>query len=311
MSALMVLDVTLRDGGHCCDFQFDRTLLTPLLSLLDESGIDCIEVGYRNGFLNQNKALGESGLCQQSFLLFCRSLIKSAKLSVMAHPSLICDADIKELALCGVDLLRLCVGRSQPRQKLINTIALCQRYQLDVSVNVTHASQYEEDELFELMDFAIEHGANKLYLADSNGSFLPMALTQLYRRLIKRYSTFPIGFHGHDNLGLAQTNTLLAMDAGVSMIDASLLGAGKGAGNLSLESFTAFLYARGERVYDFEKILTARDLFLSQRPMMTSVAPLSEFIRGIDDLSTAQVNERTKTNRVPNTSMNKLLEINA
>ena len=89
---------------------------------------------------------------------------------------------------------------------------------------------------------AVKNGADFFYIADSNSNLLPEDVEKYVRALIKNISTgIKIGFHPHNNLDLSQINALVAIKNGASIIDSSVLGFGKGAGNLRTELFPLLL----------------------------------------------------------------------
>ncbi|WP_168588694.1 hypothetical protein [Saccharopolyspora sp. ASAGF58] len=76
-------------------------------------------------------------------------------------------------------------------------------------------------------------GVDVFYTADSAGCMLPGEVIGLLRLLRDR--GIATGFHGHDNTALAVANSLAALDAGAVMVDGTLRGAGRSAGNAQLE----------------------------------------------------------------------------
>ncbi len=109
MNTIKLLDVTLRDGGNRIDFHFNPNDLKHILVPLDRSGIDYIEIGYRNGSIHPVANIGTAGMCAKDYLLYCRSLIKTASIAVMVHPKNITADDLLEMQASGVSLLRICV----------------------------------------------------------------------------------------------------------------------------------------------------------------------------------------------------------
>lgn len=286
---MILLDVTLRDGGHCCDFEFSDHLMGTLLKKLDSSSVDYVEVGYRNGFLNGNKMLGKAAFCPNDFLLWCRNKLRKSKLAVMAHPTKINESDLEQLKLAKVDLLRLCFSNTGLHAATIKLIKFCNQLNLPISINITHGSKYSLIKLKEIMsDFALA-GADCLYLADSNGSCLPCYIGDIFSSVSENVTT-PLGFHGHDNLGLAQTNTLTALGNGASMIDASLLGLGKGGGNLQIERFVAYLQKVGNQQYDLAAVIEGAEILA--KTFRQREFTLRDGRRGIDDLSSFEYEKR-------------------
>lgn len=253
--SIQLLDTSLRDGGHRTNFHFKKRELEGVLPLLDHAGIDYIEIGYRNGSLHFIENLGRAGWCHAEYLHFCRSLVKKAKIAVMAHPRNVNQDDLYELKNCGVDLLRLCIAKNELSSALA-LINMAKNAGLQVSLNFIHISYYNNTELDAVVSLAKKHQPDIIYFADSNGSLMPARVQEIYARYIP-HTTIPFGFHAHDNIGLAQANVLTALSCGVQFIDASLAGMGKGTGNLKTEFFTAYLHAIHMKKYDLHDINSA------------------------------------------------------
>lgn len=279
---IMLLDASLRDGGHRTNFHFEDIHLQKIIGPLDNSGIEYIEIGYRNG-MQAPADLGRAGLCAKDYLLLCRSLIQKAKMVVMVFPNNITQKDLMELKDCGVDLLRICIAKNQLASALPK-IKMIKNANMHVSVNLMHISYYQEKELDDSIKQISEYNPDIIYFADSNGSLLPSRTQKIYEQYISKYP-FPFGFHAHDNLGLAQANALAAMSSGVRFIDASLAGMGKGTGNLKTEFFVAYLHSIQLKKYNLEDVLKAANFVRSALGIGQEPIEMSEFIRGISDLS--------------------------
>ena len=286
---MKVLDVTLRDGGNRHDFHFTEEDLQHILLQLDNASLDYIEIGYRNGAIAPIPNMGVAGFCASDYVRYCRTLVTKTALAVMAHPKNIACDDLKELKREGVDLLRLCVSKGG-LQDACPLIAMAQDEGLLVSVNFIHISHYREEALDEVMDTVCPLMPDMIYFADSNGSLLPDRVTAIYRKYTKA-QTIPLGFHAHDNLGLAQMNTLAALDAGATFVDASLSGMGKGTGNLRTEFFVAYLHALGEKKYGLDALLPGVNYVRQRFDTEALFLDRDEFIRGIFDLSTAEMRQ--------------------
>nr|WP_239005216.1 4-hydroxy-2-oxovalerate aldolase [Legionella sp. MW5194] len=291
MNQLKLLDVSLRDGGHRTNFHFSSDDLKAILTPLDHSGIEYIEVGYRNGSLHPIPDIGEAGLCPKSYLQLCRNCIQHADMAVMVHPENVARDDFIEMKALGVKLIRICVIRGGIKAAC-KTLDLIREIGLRVSVNFIHTSQYSESDLDEVVAEAATRHPDMIYFADSNGSLMPSRVSRIYERYIPRYPV-AFGYHAHDNLGLAQANTLAAIDAGVEYVDASLAGMGKGIGNLKTEFFAAYLHANHIKKYNLDDLLTAANYTRRALHIGQEAIEMDEFIRGISDLSTAQVKQHS------------------
>lgn len=283
MNSIEILDVTLRDGGYRNNFHFNQEQLNHILSSLDESGIEYIEIGYRNGPLNPTPNIGITGFCPNDYLEFCRNLIQKSKMAVMLHPKNVKQSDIKQLKESGVDLVRICIVKNG-YELAVPVIEQCAELGLTVSVNFTRMSRYSEQELDDVLEKIVKHPINMIYFADSNGSMLPSQIKRLYSKYISKY-TMDFGFHAHDNLGMAQANAVAAVSAGTKLIDVSLSGMGKGIGNLKSEFFIAYLHALKEIKYDLDKMRLASNYVRQTLEENAPKIELNDFLMGILDLS--------------------------
>ncbi|RMX03921.1 4-hydroxy-2-oxovalerate aldolase [Legionella jordanis] len=282
MKKLHMLDVSLRDGGYRTNFHFKNAQLKQILSSLDESGIEYIEIGYRNGLLLNND-LGRAGLCHKDYLNDCASWIKRAKMVVMLYPGNVQFEDLQELKQHRVDMIRICIAKNQ-MPEAGELAHMARQLDFKISFNLTGMSQYQKNELDAMIEKALQYKPDIIYLADSNGSMLPEKVDSIYQSLNRQYSV-PFGFHAHDNLGLAQANAISAINAGVEFIDASLAGMGKGIGNLKTEFFAAYLQAVKLKQYDLDALLSAANYARKSLGIGQEAIELLEFHRGIFDLN--------------------------
>ncbi len=255
MQTLKVIDVTLRDGGHRVNFNFSDADIDKILPMLDQTGVAYVEVGYRNGTYPYDAEVGPSGLCQQAYLRKCRDCLPHVRMAVMAYPQYITAHDMHELKDVGVDLLRICVIRGELPQA-IQTAELAHHHHMDVALNITQTSKYTDEALDEVVAQIAHLPLKAIYLADSNGSLTPTDIKALYAKYTTIYHT-PFGFHAHDNLGLAQANTIAAIEENAEFIDCSLTGLGKGIGNLRAEFFLAYLQKMHLGNYALDQCLMA------------------------------------------------------
>lgn len=280
---IKILDVTLRDGGYQTNFHFSNELTQQLLTKLDRSGIDYIEVGYRNGTAKHIPNIGDAGICPNNYLKYCRQWIKHAKLTVICHSKNITKSDIRALKDCGVDAVRIVVPYEQNKLSF-KYLTFAKELDLEVFANITHVTKYKLYELNILIKKLKKIQLTGIYLADSNGSLLPSEVETIFSKL--RATDNGLGFHPHDNLCLAQANAIIASNNHVKFFDTSLLGLGKGAGNLRTEGFVSYLISKGCNKYNLCALLEAAKFLkinlekayqnLSVRDMILGVFNLSQ-----------------------------------
>jgi isopropylmalate/homocitrate/citramalate synthase len=95
----------------------------------------------------------------------------------------------------------------------------------------------------------VNYGSEFIYIVDSAGGMMPREVVD-YIHAIRDVTEVPIGFHGHNNLGLAVGNSLIAIEEGVSLVDGSLQGLGRSAGNAPTEILSVLLQKRGDSTID-------------------------------------------------------------
>lgn len=114
----------------------------------------------------------------------------------------------------------------------------------DVGVGFPHATQVEQRFLLEMCGEAVQAGANRITLYDTNGSSDPWAVAGLVER-VREVAEIRICFHAHNDLGMATANSIAAVRAGATCLDVTVNGLGDRAGNASLEQVALVLHARG------------------------------------------------------------------
>lgn len=256
---LNIVDVTLRDGGYRNNFNFKEKTIIETISSLNHSKIDFIEIGYRGGSFKKDLFTGNTAHLPDDFLSRITSFIPN-KTCVMVHPSNITKDDVKILHAAGVKMVRVCVSH-QVMQEAIQLIDELKSFGFLVTANIIRITLIPEQKLVSMVQKLNRSKADVIYIADSNGAILPDEIKSVFK-LIKENTSIHLGFHAHNNLHLALANTIAAIDCGVTYVDASIRGMGKGAGNLPLEILIGFLKRNNANdKYDYVKILELSEYF--------------------------------------------------
>ena len=140
-----------------------------------------------------------------------------------------------------LSLVRICVNDKNITE-IKPLIIFFHKAGVKVSLNLTHISYYTTKQCLKMAKLAMENSADLFYIADSNGNCLPENIKKYVRTVASIIKAkIKIGFHPHDNLCLSQINALTAIQNGADIVDSSILGFGKGAGNLRTELFPLLL----------------------------------------------------------------------
>ena len=249
---MKLLDCTLRDGGYYTDWDFDNNLVETYLKSFNTLPIDYLEVGYRSIPLKGYQ--GEYFYCPIHVL----ERIKAAsdkKLVVILNEKDIRPEAVEELlrpCLGLVAMVRLAVDPENFERAILLGKAV-KELGFELCFNVMYMSSWSDNTT--LMDnlHHLDGLADYLYMVDSYGGVYPEDVVSIVRAIRERTS-IPLGFHGHDNLSMGLINTLTALREGVEILDATITGMGRGAGNLKMELLLTALNSRYDLPLDFNAL---------------------------------------------------------
>lgn len=225
---------------------FDDKVVKAVYNACVEGGIDYMELGYKNSqkIFTPDK-YGAWRWCKEDDL---RRIVgdndSDLKLSVMADAEK-CDykTDILQKKDSVLDLIRVATYIHQlPLAMDMIKDATDKGY--ETSVNIMAISTVREQELDEALEMLCETPVNTIYLVDSFGSLYSEQVHYLARKYLKyaKQAGKQVGIHAHNNLQLAYSNTIEAIVCGCNMLDATMAGLGRGAGNCPLELLVGFLH---------------------------------------------------------------------
>ncbi len=239
MSKIYLTDTTLRDGSHTVSHKFTPDDMKKIASALDEAGIDIIEVGHGDGLTGSTINYGFSTYSDFELIKAAASVIKNAKLSVLLIPGIGTVEDLERAKECGATAVRVATHcteadvsaqhiKAAKKMGMFTIGFLMMAHLTTVDRIVVEALKMES------------YGADVVYCTDSAGAMLPKDVTEKVTALKKNLKV-PIGFHSHNNLGVAIGNSIAAIEAGATYVDGSLSGLGAGAGNTSSDTLVAVL----------------------------------------------------------------------
>lgn len=240
---IQFLDVTLRDGGYRNGFHFDENIAKRLVKDLAASNMDYIEIGYRNGLSNRAIQVGPSGQSNYDYIYKLKTHCPSAQIGVMLHPTNVSPEDLYELKKLGINIIRVCLTAPTMAQN-IETINACKTLGFITTANIIKVSRLSVNAVLKKVEMLESSQADVIYIADSFGNLIPEQVAT-YISAMKSISSKKIGFHAHNNLSLALSNTISAIQHGAEFIDSSICGMGFGTGNLPTEILAGYLYRIG------------------------------------------------------------------
>lgn len=257
---IKILDCTLRDGGYYTHWDFDSNLVDAYIHAMNNLPIDYIEVGYRN---NPDKDyLGKFGYSPVSVLQHIRQNCNK-KLVVMLNEKSTSPSDLPSLIgplLEIVDMIRIAIDPKNFDRALILAREV-KRMGFEVGFNCMYMSKWTSDYPGFLNKLSVLNDFCDLFcMVDSFGGITPKELEIIFNE-VKANTSVPVGFHGHNNLQLGLINTITAINLGVDYVDVTVLGMGRGAGNLNTELLLTYLNSHNGLNVDFNILGEAITVF--------------------------------------------------
>lgn len=268
-----LLDCTFRDGASTISFGFEIQFVQNILKLLNYSGVDYVELGYKSGSGSSKCDLSNPlANVNTNYLETIRNMNLQIKTSVMIVANVAALDDLYILKEYDVDLTRIAVY-PENFQEGIRFIRKAKSLNLNCSLNLMASSYTSADELVEYSKQVASEGVDVFYFADSFGHFIPSDVEERIIKL-KEATDIAIGFHAHNNLSYAMENTMIALRNGATFVDASLCGMGRGAGNAQTEiiPFVSGRIPDFNKKFDNVNIIKAAEYIkqYAKNPLLTS-----------------------------------------
>ncbi len=225
---------------------FDDEVVKAVYTACVQGGIDYMELGYKaSKKIFSSSENGKWKFCAEDDI---RDIVGDndtpLKLSVMADAERTdYHEDILPKEQSVIDMIRVATYIHQlPIAMEMVKDAHDKGY--ETSLNLMASSIVPEWELDEALDIISNSEADAMYLVDSFGAFYSEQVQYLLRKFLQyaRPAGKTVGIHTHNNQQLAYANTIEAVILGANMIDGSMAGLGRGAGNCPLELLIGFLH---------------------------------------------------------------------
>lgn len=243
---IKILDVTIRDGGLMNNHRFTDEVVKGVYEACVQAGIDYMEFGYKGSKkIYSPSEHGAWKFCDEADI---RRIVGDndtpLKLSVMADAErtdyrediLPCDQSVFSMIRVATYIHQIPVA--------LDMIKDAHDKGYETTINVMAASTVAERELDEALVLLGESEVDVIYLVDSFGSFYSEHVHYLVRKYLKHAAHHgkTVGMHAHNNQQLAYANTIEAAIKGANLLDSSMAGLGRGAGNCPTELLLGFLH---------------------------------------------------------------------
>lgn len=271
---VIVHDMCLRDGMHAKREQMSVEQMVTIATALDAAGVPYIQATHGAGLGGNSLQHGFAPHSNEEYLTAVCAAVKQAKISVLLLPGLGTMRELQSAFDCGarsVHVATHCTEADTSPQH----IAYARKLGMDTTGFLMMSHLNTPEGLAQQGRLMESYGAQTVYITDSAGYMLPAdvkARISALRAVLKPETE--IGFHGHHNMGMGIANSIAAIEAGASRIDASVAGLGAGAGNTPLEVFVAVCERMG--------IDTGCDLFQLMDMAEERIFPLMDHIVRVD-----------------------------
>ena len=273
---ILISDPTLRDGNHAVRHQLSRESFIAYCKAAEAAGVPIVEVGHGNGLGASSMLVGECCLSDEEILTISRENLKTSRLGIHVIPGFCTiKKDLIRAIDLGVDVFRIashCTEADITDRHIayVRKAGKVAYGVLMMSHMASGAILLEEAKKME------SYGAEAIIIMDSAGAYFPDDVNERIATLVAGLS-IPVGFHGHNNLGMAVINSVTAVNAGATIIDGTIRGFGAGAGNTQLEVLVAVFERMGfETGIDLYKILDAATIAeRAFNPVAPSISPTS------------------------------------
>ncbi len=269
MKTLKVLDVTLRDGGCVNDFNFGQSYMEKILAAQEASGVDIIEMGYIDE--NKGSTCGRTQYINEQVIP--QTILKRKKpgvtyVAMMDYGKFNVD-NLQDRTEGGIDGIRMAFHK----KNRLDVIALGRKiinkgYEFYIQPMIT--LRYSDVELLELIDLVNKElpDASGFYIVDSFGEMRPNDMSRVLNLVDHNLiPTMTLGFHSHNNLQMSYSNAIAMLQFPTNrdlMLDCSIMGMGKGAGNLNTELLLEHLNLYYGKSYQIAPLLEVIDKVVNQ-----------------------------------------------
>ena len=265
MNKVHVLDCTLRDGGYCNEWKFGFDNAKKITSGLVESNVDIIECGFITNRVDYDPDVTKFNTLDEAARIIPQNRDGKIFVAMMNYGEYKIE-NLPPYDGSSIDGIRVAYHKKNRYEAL----ELCKQIRDKgylVFIQAMVSLSYTDEEFLEMIQIVNDLEPYSFYIVDSFGMMKGKDLTRLFYMIEHNLKdNIWIGFHSHNNLQLAYSNAQQLITVQTSrnlIIDSSIMGMGRGAGNLNTELFLGYLNENAGKNYDIKPLLTIVDKILT------------------------------------------------
>jgi 4-hydroxy 2-oxovalerate aldolase len=236
---IRMTDSALRDGSHAKGHQFTVEHVRSIVGALDAAGMPVIEVTHGDGLGGSSFNYGRSLTDERVLMQTAVETARQAKIAALMVPGIGTMDDMRACRDLGVSIVRIATHCTEADIS-VQHFGLARELGFETVGFLMMAHKVSPETLAEQARIMVDAGCQCPYVVDSAGAMILDDVTSRVGAVVAAVGAdAQVGFHGHDNLGIAVANSVLAVRAGAVQIDGSTRGFGAGAGNTRNEVFAA------------------------------------------------------------------------
>ena len=259
------LDCTFRDGGYYNNWHFDSKLVNSYFKLISKTKVNIVELGFR--FFKSKGFLGPFAFSNENFIKQLK-IPNKLNIAIMLNAADIVDLSKQKLKKCflnsrksKINIIRIACHFNE-LTKIRKSIQVLKSLNYEVYINLMKISDKNSSQIIYASQLASKYKANAFYFADSFGNLKTRNIKNIIN-LIRKHFHGLVGIHAHNNSNLAFKNTIEAINNGVDLVDSTILGMGRGAGNVGTEELLKVYDNKGYK--EIKKIINKYFLDLKQK----------------------------------------------
>jgi 4-hydroxy 2-oxovalerate aldolase len=265
MNKIQILDCTLRDGGYCNEWNFGYDNIKQITEALVDANIDIVECGFLTNKVEYNSDVSKFTTFEQLSEIIPEKRNGKMFVAMMNYGEYNID-DIPECDGSSIDGIRVAFHKKD----IIGALDICSKIKdkgYKVFIQAMVSMSYRDDEFLNLINMVNVINPYAFYIVDSFGMMKGKDLIRLFYMVEHNLNkSIKIGFHSHNNMQLAYSNAQSFVNIRTDfdlIVDSSVYGMGRGAGNLNTEIFVQYINENVSGQYDIKPLLSIIDEILN------------------------------------------------